>query len=332
MNSRLRSALAAGSFVAVVGWVAAVHLGDDIWFLNPFLFGPRWPAYAAVLGVVPYMLHRPVRGMVLGVFLLLSITFLGMGAVVSLAGLSASTNRASIHVLTFNLQGNTVDGVDRLLRWTGDRSVDIMVLTECAETDAARLQQSLRGHIEHHMDLCLWSRWPIREWHPRAPRDIWQFSGWGAIAWARLDSEGSALKLGLVHLETARDGLSAFFDLFPLSATAAQVRDASQTRQVEAGLAWRWIMENDGPEATIIAGDFNTPVESGIYRRVWSPLRNAWHQAGLGFGYTWYSRWHGARIDHVLHSDHWTATRAEVGPWLGSDHRPVLIELHRVGM
>ena len=79
----------------------------------------------------------------------------------------------------------------------------------------------------------------------------------------------------------------------------------------------------------LVAGGFNLPVESTIYRAYWRDLRNAFEETGTGFGW---SKGEGKllriRIDHVLGNA--TAPRP-VGTWLGpdwgSDHRPVIADL-----
>jgi endonuclease/exonuclease/phosphatase (EEP) superfamily protein YafD len=81
----------------------------------------------------------------------------------------------------------------------------------------------------------------------------------------------------------------------------------------------------------VIAGDFNMPTDSDIYQLYWSSYTNAFSAAGLGFGYTKFTRWHGIRIDHILAGPGWRCRRSWVGPDVGSDHRPVLAELTWVG-
>jgi vancomycin resistance protein VanJ len=87
---------------------------------------------------------------------------------------------------------------------------------------------------------------------------------------------------------------------------------------------------------TIIAGDFNTPIESPIYRHAWARYGNAFSQAGFGCGATvTFERRNfrfSARIDHVLFGPNWRCRAAWVGPELGSDHRPVIAELQRIGV
>ena len=83
----------------------------------------------------------------------------------------------------------------------------------------------------------------------------------------------------------------------------------------------------------IVAGDFNMPSDSRIYRACWAKYRNAFSDQGFGYGYT---KWtplrgsrYGLRIDHVLTSDHWHVQRAWIGPDVGSDHLPILADVGR---
>ena len=57
-----------------------------------------------------------------------------------------------------------------------------------------------------------------------------------------------------------------------------------QCRRWESEELKQWIANSNRP--TIIAGDFNMPVDSTIYRDVWSSFANAFDAAGFGFGNT----------------------------------------------
>jgi endonuclease/exonuclease/phosphatase (EEP) superfamily protein YafD len=84
-------------------------------------------------------------------------------------------------------------------------------------------------------------------------------------------------------------------------------------------------------EAVVVAGDFNMPTDSAIYRACWSSLSNAFSKAGLGFGYTEWptvAGWRfGIRIDHILTGPGWRPQRCWVGPDVGSDHLPLLADI-----
>ena len=76
----------------------------------------------------------------------------------------------------------------------------------------------------------------------------------------------------------------------------------------------------------LLAGDFNSPPDSDIVAPFRERYHDAFAQAGFGYGYSW-SRAHPfLRLDRVLGTAHWTFTRCEVGPDVGSDHLPVWAE------
>ena len=81
----------------------------------------------------------------------------------------------------------------------------------------------------------------------------------------------------------------------------------------------------------IIAGDFNMPVESTIYRRLWSVYANAFSKTGNGYGWSERASVRGipiaVRIDHVLTGKGLTPLLCEVGPDIGSDHLPLIADI-----
>jgi endonuclease/exonuclease/phosphatase (EEP) superfamily protein YafD len=96
-------------------------------------------------------------------------------------------------------------------------------------------------------------------------------------------------------------------------------------REFESSIGRDWTTRATGP--LVITGDFNMPIESAIYRRYWSSFTNAFSEAGLGFGDSKETSWHGIRIDHVLLGSDWQCLGAFVGPHLGGDHRPMVADL-----
>jgi endonuclease/exonuclease/phosphatase family metal-dependent hydrolase len=86
----------------------------------------------------------------------------------------------------------------------------------------------------------------------------------------------------------------------------------------------------------VVAGDFNLCDRSAGYRVLEAVAEDSFHAAGDGFGTTWpvgqvrgLPEWMppALRIDYVWHAASFETRAARVGPPLGSDHRPVVVDL-----
>jgi endonuclease/exonuclease/phosphatase family metal-dependent hydrolase len=153
------------------------------------------------------------------------------------------------------------------------------------------------------------------------------YGGFGALA-VRYEL---ATPVGTVHFlnlhpDTPRHGLEHVLSAWWGGAESLDHNTEIRRRESESAAAL--LDDVEGP--ILVAGDFNMPIESAIYRRYWSQYTNAFSAAGFGFGYTYgrtrkLCKW--VRIDHVLASADWRVRRCWVGPYVGSDHWPILAEL-----
>jgi vancomycin resistance protein VanJ len=88
-------------------------------------------------------------------------------------------------------------------------------------------------------------------------------------------------------------------------------------------------------EPAILLGDLNsTPRSTAVRALRQTGLRDAFQDAGWGLGATWPSSLRGLdwrlpliRIDYVWHTPAFRATRAWAAPGIGTDHRPVVVDL-----
>jgi vancomycin resistance protein VanJ len=144
----------------------------------------------------------------------------------------------------------------------------------------------------------------------------------GSAAFHRIRLPDGPLAVGNLHLETPRSG----FEALRYRASLAQLRRNKMFRDAGSARASQWLARLG---AEIVAGDFNMPVESRIYRRYWTRCDNAFSRVGRGFGYTRVLYRFSIRIDHLLICSGWTAVGAQVGPDLASDHLPVIVDLRR---
>jgi endonuclease/exonuclease/phosphatase (EEP) superfamily protein YafD len=128
-----------------------------------------------------------------------------------------------------------------------------------------------------------------------------------------------------------------FADIEPGIQQTFRDRDAQVAAVCEYLDAW-------GDRPVILAGDLNLSEFSDAYRCLGDRLNDGFREVGQGYGNTWpnarNSQWPWrrlgrlpllARIDYVLHSDHWRAVEAHVPDTAGgSDHRPVVVTLEWV--
>lgn len=309
---------------ALLGAVGAVHtLGDRWWVATALLFAPRWVLGLPLLVLVPAALatrRRLLAPLGAALFLLLGPV---MGFRVPWPGVLLHRDEPrNLRVMTANIGGGPSISPTALAAALREIGPDVAAFQEC-DIDLDPLRSAgWFAHSDRH--LCVVSRFPIR----RATRDrddLGSYDGSGtAIAYV-LETPAGTLTLLNVHLATVRPGL---FEVMHRGWSGAPDLTAnSALRRIESRLA-RDRATRMVPVA-IVVGDFNVPVESAIYREAWTAWSNAFSCAGLGFGWTKYTRWHGVRVDHVLHGPDWECRRAWVGPSLGFDHRPVVADLVR---
>ena len=183
--------------------------------------------------------------------------------------------------------------------------MDVAALQECPfyDYDMARLG----WRFYYGGDLCLVSRYPFDVLDVRDPDNAWRSSGREPFRF-EIETPMGRFQLLNVHLQTIRSGLDA------LRAGSWQALPQLAGNREESAFESRAARERTrgGTEPIVVAGDFNLPVESAIYRAHWGDLRNAFSSCGRGFGHTKFTSLFGVRIDHVLTSDEWRCANARV--------------------
>jgi vancomycin resistance protein VanJ len=320
----LLTAAVAVYVAALLGTAVAVHaLGDRWWAATALLFAPRWVLGLPLLVLAPAALATRRRLLApLGAALVL---LLGPVMGFQVPWPSVFLHRGEprdLRVMTANIGGGPSISPTALDAVLSEIQPDVAAFQEC-DIDLDRLR-SAGWFAQSNSNLCVVSRFPIR----RATHDRGRLSpasGSGKVFASVIETPAGALTLLNIHLATVRPGL---FEVMHRGWRGAPDLAAnSAIRRLESRIARDRATQMDPPP--IVVGDFNLPVESAIYREAWAAWSNAFSRAGLGFGWTKYTRWHGARVDHVLHGSDWECRRAWVGPNLGFDHRPVVADLVR---
>jgi len=280
------------------------------------LFVPSWPLRGATaLAVVAFLLVYGDR-------------FLPR-----LATASAATSRLT--VMTFNVHIFNSDP-DRVATAIEHEAPDIVALQELGPAMAQVLEARLKD------------RYPYRSLHPAARNErgsgifsrfpIRQDQGFVMAGDVRvgqhlvLDVAGQPLDLFSVHLHVpdvpTPEGGEFIID--PAPGFASRQQDEELDALINAIRA---------QSRTVLAiGDFNLTDQTPDYARLSAILRDAYREAGWGFGLTFpnghrvkgvYVPFPLVRLDYVFHSSDLRATRAWVGAEGGSDHRYLVVELAR---
>jgi vancomycin resistance protein VanJ len=314
--------------VGLVALIALIAATGDLWWPTTFIvYGPRWAwaLPAAVLLPAAALARRRATLWPLAIAAALVVgPILGLCIPWRTLLPGGPTAIARVRVLTCNVQEDKATGLPELI---ATEVPDLVVVQEC-QPDGDWLADHLLGrgwHVHRLGGLGLVSRFPIVDIHV-LPLDE-AASGGGTVIHYELSGPTGPLNVFAVHLETPRDGLEAVLAEKWRGVPALRANIDLRLRESEA--ASRLIARAQGP--TIVAGDFNLPVESLIYRRYWSSLANAFSRAGRGRGHSKFTSKFGIRIDHILTGPGWRARRAKVGPYVGSDHRPVIADLEWIG-
>ena len=312
--SYLATVMAAAAFM----WI----FGDAWWPATVLLFGPRWlllvpvlPLAAGALLVRPHLLLPTALG--------LAITLMGFRT--GWRRWLSSPPPRTLRIITFNTAGDynpQLTGVPVVL---AAYQPDVVVLQECPPR-LARPEFWPPGWTAHFTTggICLATRFPLVERKALERVETGTQGGTGNAALFRLLVGADTIAVAGIHLETPRKGLESLRNVGNSSRMPVNIL----IRDVGAGRVSRWILSEAANP--IIAGDFNMPVESRIYREYFGDCTNAFSAIGTGFGWTRVLRRFSARIDHVLACGGWRPLHIEVGPAIGSDHRPVIVDLARI--
>jgi len=313
------------SLLAVWG---LLHFGGDRWWpATIMLFAPRW-IYAfpwPVLAVFAAIKSPRLLWALAGLALVIWFPIMGF----QLHWGSPASGPSALRVVSFNIEGMAVDQ-KRLMVFLDRVKPDVVVLQEYPHPGTpgdVDLPWPADWHVVHHDEYLLASRFPVVSWEPFHRPGARDFVG---VAHT-LDRNGQKLRVVNLHLMTPREGLEAalHFKTVMSPSRTGKLIEIILLRAAESRIVSAWAWRSDLP--TIVAGDFNMPCDSTIFRRDWTGSSDAFSQSGFGFGSTKITVMHdwkyGARIDHVLFDSNWTARRCWVGPDLGSDHLPLVAEL-----
>jgi endonuclease/exonuclease/phosphatase (EEP) superfamily protein YafD len=328
---RLRRAVAAGVWLylaAVLGlWLLVRYAGDRWWPATLLLFGPRWVCIVPIVVLVPLVAVAQRKLLWVLVAATTVVVFPVLGFRVPWARAFAPAG-LPVRVLTYNVFESTVPP-EALSALISELRPDIVALQECHQGAYADVFQD--WHVCKDGELLVAARFPIRV--RRATSSLHPPHTWprATLLECTVTSPFGEFTVCNVHLPSPRYGLSEVVDKRTLISPSrrGQLERETANRDAVSASAAETIADHESDQ--IVAGDFNMPTDSTLYRRDWTRYTNAFSATGWGFGYSFRASLRGfglgIRIDHVLMGGDWRPARCWLGPDLGSDHLPVIADL-----
>jgi vancomycin resistance protein VanJ len=316
-------------FVALIWFVVSIG-GDRWWPATVFLFCPRW----LVVLPLPFLLPPVIRG---NRHCLLPLS---LGAIIvfgPLMGMCLPFGKIKhspgplLRILTCNLQAGDFNS-KALSALIHECSADIVTLQECPRE--LRLDVPKGWQTAQDGELAVLSRYPlhkIRSIQALHPPHKWPRT---CLLQCTITVPWGDLSFNTVHLPSPRYGLQSVLDrttVFSLSRKGLLIEETAHRRHVSKEVQ-QAISASSLP--VVVAGDFNMPTDSTIYRDVWGRYSNAFSKTGAGYGRTEFASMHGikvgVRIDHILVGNGLGVRVCETGPDVGSDHLPLIADISRL--
>ncbi len=332
---RLLTAVLALYLLAFIGYLCLrLLLTDRYWWLalaNAFavyLFLP-------LLLVLPLAWGLRARRVTAGALLL---TVVGMAWLLPpmLPKQTHPSPKTPLKIVTFNMLGYEGRALEREVDWLLTTDADVLILQEAyaigADPRLSRLSTPYPYEAPSDSGIRIFSRLPFAE-----SQIIWieDYPGKAALR-VVVNYQGQDVTIYSVHLSQPRTDQPHFrlpgrLRIYPLS-LAVHYDETRRNGQINHLL--NRIANETIP--VIMAGDFNMTPTSIAYDRLAAQLKDAFAQAGSGWGMTYpvarvinLPDWLPPllRIDYVWHSSHWQTLHYQRGEALNSDHFPVMVSL-----
>jgi len=303
-------------------WLMTRYVGDRWWVATLVLFGPRWvPATPlALLLIVAAAFDRRslwvlLPGLAIAVFGLLGFC-IPWGA-----WTGGRSGGQTICILTCNIHRTRATTLP-LAGLIARTRPDIVVLQEYSRSFNQAIFSDGSWNIKvvprwDGGEFCLASRFPVS--------DATMMPDYHRAEFA-VHLPGGTIRVFVVHLASPHYQLSDV--VHGETGGPGEVEANSTTRLAEAKDLAR--MAGNAGDSVILAGDFNLPDDSPIYRQSFGAFHDAFAEGGFGFGFTYYHRQLPlTRIDHVMFGPGCRCLGCQVAEDIGSPHRPVIAQLQR---
>jgi endonuclease/exonuclease/phosphatase (EEP) superfamily protein YafD len=307
--------------LAVLGcWLSLRYAGDRFWPATVLLFAPRWPMALPLILLAPMAIFIRRRSLWVLSAVALLIAWPIMGFKIARLPRTPGSSRSDLRVLTLNTHFIAMNAFAMRDLINLERP-DVIALQEWYGGNAKTLIGSNPDYPYFLSTAIAFvaSRYPVHLlWQSKAnvmPDDGIYYS-------YQIDYPAHPITFYNVHLASPHGSLTE--TLHGEKYGVNRLRNNAAARWNEAMRLHDLAAEAGGN--VLVAGDFNLPPDSPIFRHAFDDLSDAFSAAGLGYGWTYRNNRTDLRIDHILSGSAWTCQSAWVGPFVGSPHRPLLAD------
>lgn len=301
--------------------------GDRWWPGTLLLFGPRWMLALPLALLLPLALWLRPR-------LLLPLAVAGCIVAGPFMGLRCSFSKPGIQngfvlrVMTCNAGGHDFSP-ETLSRLIQDMSVDIVSLQECGYKILHYLPPG--WHELNPSGITILSKFPLRELPAVTGMHLPDSWPRHCVLPSIVSTPVGEIAFNAVHFPTARYGIMHMLDRkIGINPLKTDILKKTTDNRMQISQKTREAI-NAQKIPFIVAGDFNMPVESAIYRQHWTDLTNAFSSKGIGYGFSSSAVAKGIlvkiRIDHILTGNGAFPLTCTVGPDVGSDHKIIISDI-----
>jgi len=286
-------------------------LGRWVWWLDVLAnFRPQYVVGLAVLGLVVTMSRWRKTG-----YAILGVALVNLVAVLPLyigAPAEARVGAETIRVMSFNLL-STNESFSDVIEYIETVNPDLVLLHEASRPWEVAIESAALDYqvVRARSDDLIFGTLVLAR-------------GEGLEAVSYGFAAASPRAVGLSYTPPGWTGDLAVLGTHPLAPTDHERADL---RDAQIGFAAEWASEQTG--AFLVVGDLNSTPWSAPFRRlVAAELHNS--QEGFGLQPTFPATSNlllRVPIDHLLHSDALEVTARHLGPPLGSDHFPLIVDL-----
>lgn len=278
-----------------------------------------------------WLLQLKKQMLLSGIVLLLGITFINKFYKLSATNLEPDKGDFSFmsyNVRVFNLYEWMPDSLvpEKISAFVKDKNPDVLCIQEYSKKGEGLFNQYKHKFIfgeKGKMGQAIYSKYPILN-----TGDLKFPETGNNIIFADIKKGKDTLRVYSMHFQSIKISLDIHerIDEEKSKIIFKRLSEAFKKQQLQAELLQKH--KKDCPYPMIICGDLNNSAFSYVYRSVKGNMKDAFEEAGKGFGKTYNYRYYPARIDYIFADRKIKVKEFKIfDDFINSDHFPIMARL-----